>query len=242
MQVDKTYLIHLADQLFDQAIEHRINAVGLTDKHKVAENLHYFRASANSYMLSKSAVLICDKVKVDKTSLRAFSQLKTGLCHTVGIIGHPGFLFRYGLFDDVLTVLILSRAPNAHNLSYFIHRIYVKQGIIATSDGYKIPDEEWESLQACLKIIVFLEMSETETVLIRPNHAIGTRKNGVLNQTKSSFIHVDSKWNVESIRIDGFWVSGHFRLQYYKSLDKHKLVYINPYQKNGYIRKAKSGN
>ena len=52
--------------------------------------------------------------------------------------------------------------------------------------------------------------------------------------------YLDASWYTTIIRSEGFGVKGHFRLQPYgpKRTEK-KLIYINEYQKHGYIRRAK---
>lgn len=61
-----------------------------------------------------------------------------------------------------------------------------------------------------------------------------------LNETKPKIEIVDSNWFTKIIRIVGFSVSGHFRLQPHgQNLSKRKLIWIDEYQKDGFTRKEK---
>jgi len=64
-----------------------------------------------------------------------------------------------------------------------------------------------------------------------------------INDTDFSIQILDSTWFTTLIRAKGFNVNGHFRLQPCgKGRKEKKLIWINPYQKKGYIRKAKKIN
>lgn len=85
-------------------------------------------------------------------------------------------------------------------------------------------------------------LSENEEVILMPNQKSGTKKSGkIINQLKVPLTIVDSKWNITSINNTGFDVSGHFRLQPYGvGMQETKMIFIEPFRKNGYVRKAKS--
>ena len=53
--------------------------------------------------------------------------------------------------------------------------------------------------------------------------------------------YIDCSWFREIVRREGFMVRGHFRLQPYKKNGEwtKKLIYIEPFQKHGYTRRAK---
>jgi hypothetical protein len=48
---------------------------------------------------------------------------------------------------------------------------------------------------------------------------------------------IDSRWFTEVVG-EGFKVSGHWRKQWYATLQINKLIWIKDYEKQGYIRKA----
>jgi hypothetical protein len=91
-----------------------------------------------------------------------------------------------------------------------------------------------------IKMIIFTELSELETVMLEPNQKIGTKKTGkYLNESKSRVVIVDSAWSKKLIKSDGFLVSGHSRLQPFGEKNKYrKYIWIDTYTKEGYTREA----
>jgi hypothetical protein len=92
-----------------------------------------------------------------------------------------------------------------------------------------------------MKILIFLYFSEIKEVVLKSNAKIGNLSTGTYkNELKSSFILVDTTWNQISIRNTGFFVSGHFRLQPYgPDMSERRLIFIEEFQKHGYVRGAK---
>lgn len=92
------------------------------------------------------------------------------------------------------------------------------------------------------KLMCFIFLSETQEEIVPPGKVHGTRKTGkTLNDLPTPVTIVTSKWNITSVRIDGFMVSGHIRLQPCGTgRNEIRMVLISPYEKHGYVRKAKS--
>lgn len=92
-----------------------------------------------------------------------------------------------------------------------------------------------------LKPLIYTELSAVETRVIENNTSYGTKKNGkVRNESGIRITLVDTSWNVESIRITGFMVNGHYRLQRCgKNWSGVILKWIEAFEKKGYVRKAK---
>lgn len=89
------------------------------------------------------------------------------------------------------------------------------------------------------KMLCFFFLGENDFEIVQPGCSRGTRKSGkVKNEFPVPLTIVNSKWNITTIRTEGFPVSGHFRMQPYKT--GPKLIPIAPYMKGGYIRKAKN--
>jgi hypothetical protein len=89
------------------------------------------------------------------------------------------------------------------------------------------------------RLLCFMYLSENEEVIVNAGGKMGTRKSGkILNNTSFAVTVVTSKWNITSVRTEGFDVSGHFRLQ--PTHNGTKLILIQPFRKHGYVRKAKS--
>lgn len=94
------------------------------------------------------------------------------------------------------------------------------------------------------KLLCFFFLTENEEEIIQPGQVKGTRNTGkVSNDFKFPVTMVNSKWNITTIRLDGFTVSGHFRLQPYgEGLSLRKIIFIDPFEKKGYKRVAKKVN
>jgi len=98
--------------------------------------------------------------------------------------------------------------------------------------------EVMEREEFVYKLLCFFYLAENEEVIVEAGQRYGTRKQGkIINSLPVPITIVNSKWNVTSIRTEGFPVSGHFRLQ--PTRNGHKMIFIDPYQKHGYVRRAK---
>ena len=91
--------------------------------------------------------------------------------------------------------------------------------------------------------ILYIELSKEHVRLktISPRSKTGNIMRGdyVLNETKLSFNLVDSLWNIKSIGVGKFEVSGHFRFQRCGvGFSEVKLIYIEKFYKSQYIRKS----
>lgn len=98
------------------------------------------------------------------------------------------------------------------------------------------PFEMWLTL---LYMVIFMRYCEVETKVVnagKKGDHVGTK---YINETDQAIEIVDSTWFTTIIRSEGFGVKGHFRLQPYPSLNTKKLIYIAPFEKKGYTRKAK---
>lgn len=90
--------------------------------------------------------------------------------------------------------------------------------------------------------LCFMFLTENDEVVLHPNQSHGTRRTGkIVNELKIPLTIVNSRWNITTIRNEGFAVSGHFRLQPCGAgrIDR-KLIFIEPFEKKGYVRTAKS--
>lgn len=91
-----------------------------------------------------------------------------------------------------------------------------------------------------LVVVTYLELTEVTLNVLQGGRTFGTIKEGkIKNDTKDSFILVNTNWNVTTIRLDEFSVRGHFRLQPCGvGRKQYKYVYIEPYTKGGIKRLA----
>lgn len=88
------------------------------------------------------------------------------------------------------------------------------------------------------RLLCFFYLSKNEERIVSPGKSYGTKKqhDALSNDGDIPITIVNSCWNITSIRTEGFNVSGHFRMQPYK--DHVEMIFIEPFKKNGYVRKA----
>jgi hypothetical protein len=93
-----------------------------------------------------------------------------------------------------------------------------------------------------IPFLVFMDYAEVQEKIIKAgtkNRGI-SKKSGDSNLSDFNVIRLDSTYFTRIYKEEGFSVSGHFRLQPYgEGLRDRKLIYINPFEKNGYTRRAK---
>jgi len=92
------------------------------------------------------------------------------------------------------------------------------------------------------KFLCFFYLAENTEEIIPPGRVYGTRKTGkTSNDFRFPLTVVTSKWNVTSIRTDSFGVRGHFRVQPCGAgRTNYEIIFIAPFEKSGYTRRAKS--
>jgi hypothetical protein len=124
---------------------------------------------------------------------------------------------------------------------------YYLWGIKKTDDGYRLnfpPDERNEDfdndMMEFVRLLIFTELTDVETVHLGPNQSSGTKKQGkYLNNSNKNIRVIDSSWNKILIKGQTFSVSGHIRLQPYgPGMKYRKPIFIDEYDKDGYTRNA----
>jgi len=116
-----------------------------------------------------------------------------------------------------------------------------KDDLISTNNCGKFKAVDYaddQQFKSFIQLLLFVELSELEIEILLPNQKTGTRKTGkYINESPANIEIVDSKWNVVSIRTEGFKVSGHWRMQPHGlDMQERKLIWIDTFQKHGYKR------
>lgn len=90
------------------------------------------------------------------------------------------------------------------------------------------------------KLLCFVFLSDNEYQEVGAGRSIGTKKHGKFkNDLSIPVTIINSKWNVTVAMTDGFSVRGHFALRACGTgRSSSRMVYIQPFQKTGYTRKA----
>ncbi len=90
------------------------------------------------------------------------------------------------------------------------------------------------------KFLCFFYLTENTEEIIPAGKIHGTRKTGkISNDFRFPITLVTSRWNTTTIRTESFGVRGHFRVQPCgKGRSNYEIIFIAPFTKQGYIRKA----
>lgn len=98
--------------------------------------------------------------------------------------------------------------------------------------------------ESMYKLLSFFYLAEVQEEYVAVGRVYGTKKTGkVLNDFKFPLTIVSTKWNITSIRTEGFNVCGHFAHRWTgEGRTIPKVVFISPFEKEGYVRKAKKLN
>lgn len=95
-----------------------------------------------------------------------------------------------------------------------------------------------EALMSIILYELFKRYAEVEVKLAK--QCKQHRENLEVNTFTPDVNYIDCSWFTTIIRTEGFKVRGHFRLQPCGTGRKdHKLIYINEFEKHGYVRRAK---
>jgi hypothetical protein len=90
-----------------------------------------------------------------------------------------------------------------------------------------------------VQILTYLYLSQLEFEVVKGKSKKKINGQKYVNQTENDIVLVDSKWNIEIHREEGFEVKGHLRLQPCGvGRMETMLIWVDGYQKHGYHRKA----
>lgn len=211
-------------------------------------------ADQRAYVITDTVVDVLDLLKVNKTA--KYELTGKGTNDTVSTID----TYDWSVFDSLREQKITLILPNnallrVHRTDKFLSFIHLTldwkkhEGHIDYTASFidfnfkrlsaNWIDKEMQGIELYVyRLLCFMYLTENTEEIVQPGHKYGTRKSGkVVNQMKIPVTVVTSKWNVTSIRTEGFDVSGHFRLQ--PTINGPKIIFIQPFRKHGYVRRAK---
>jgi hypothetical protein len=196
--------------------------------------------SNRNLLFTKTAIEICEKIKVDKFRP---SVLKIDTTKKLTFLLGANSFYRVYLVNREVFVMHVQKSiskDGAERISYSAFKIIPDEETVVypPNENDYLNDKNFTDF---LRMLIFVLYSEVDEMVIRPNQSTGTKRNGkYVNQSKNDFVLVDSRWNNTIIRTEGFGVSGHFRLQRVgRNREERKLVYISEFVKNGYVRLSK---
>lgn len=192
---------------------------------------------------------ILDKVQLLKVNLKenghydwsVFSHLKN---QKKTFIFSNNSLIRLSIDYGFICFCWIDAKPSIHNkkdLQTNFHLFNLNQETQEFSHNW-IPDSYIGELEEKIyKLLCFFYLCENEEIVINPGEKYGNRKQGKFINTFSNIpvTIVNNNWNVTSIRTESFGVRGHFAIRWTgKDRQTPKMVFIEPFKKNGYIRKS----
>lgn len=199
----------------------------------------------NTYVVTNSVVENLDMLKVNKTgehfNWNVFDKL-TNQKNT--FVFYDGSLLRMVVSDNTLWFCRMKFDRNPDS-KYEGHAkwvmFYVDKDKKELCSHFKHKDV-LEIEEFVYKFLCFFFLTDNNEEIIKPGASHGTRKAGkIINHFNFPITIVNSKWNTTVIRTEAFGVRGHFRIQPCgKGRMDYELIFIAPYQKNGYIRRAKN--
>lgn len=160
----------------------------------------------------------CLRIKIDKDMIE--------FCHIGFKFDEGGYrkeIIRKGKGQALWTLFYINRFNNDHG-SHCDHQ--------NVKDIYEF----------VYKLLCFVFLSENEYEVVKPGHSSGTKKKDKFkNDLPIPVTIINSKWNITVIRTDEFTVSGHFALRRCGvGRTQTRMVYIEPFIKHGYVRRAAS--
>lgn len=205
--------------------------LGLKKENKGFE--FYTKAHPNPYyyLIMPSVHACAEMIKVkEHFSCSVFNKVKDG--EHVYLLGKTEF-FRFVKFNGAIRGLYWNRAK----------REAFEIGLLLVNDQYYFPGEFTEGFSRMVKLMTFIELGDTEVVILEKGRNNGKSKSEgkIANMTENTVYVVDSSWNKIIIRTDGFGVRGHFRLQPCgANMTDRKLIWIDAFEKHGYTRQPKA--
>jgi len=198
---------------------------------------------------------------VANTVLDLLKMIKVKKQYTEGIGDHYDWSVFRNLKDQKITLLfpdntLLRVQVNNHSMQFAELRfVYDKDSdnegesswclfFVDRFTNYQCEHFQHEDVKRIEKFVYrmmcFFYLSENKEILLKPSQKHGTKKSGkIINTLPIDLTVVHSNWSITSIRTEGFAVSGHFSTRWTgKGRTEARLVYIEPFQKNGYVRKS----
>jgi hypothetical protein len=187
-----------------------------------------------AYYITDTVHKALDLIKVGKLDWTIFNNQPD---KKLTFIFGDSRLLRVNIRDISIDFFYLS-GYKEDKLKYLQFYIDKKTGTASTE--FRGLDDSALKLE-CYRLLCFMFFSKNEERVVKAGTSYGTRKqvDALSNDLPYPVTIVNTNWNITSIRTDGFNVSGHFRLQPcgVGFMDR-KFVFIQPFKKKGYIRKA----
>lgn len=235
------------------------NNKGMTEK----ENLNFGHSLRNGFIEIVKAGMFKDKIRfISEPFLKAFDKGKSKLINVfdkedmsetgtfitqLGSWTNTYFYFIKtlmidGKWDMEFTLMVFTKHAQTELPNLDACVFDVKSGrksiIWKDWDDKGMKADYWSAW--LISLLCFIKYCPLETKLIDGKRKAVHVGNKYVNETEQSIEILDSTWFTTIICSEGFNVGGHFRMQPYgPGLASKRLQWIEPFQKHGYVRKAK---
>lgn len=169
-----------------------------------------------NYLMTQPALNISSRIKIDegRFDVRFLSKIPD---KKITFMLDRHLMIRYRKSgNNIFAVRINTELTpeGREHLTYLSFKINIDNEHIDYMGNPDAPLTDPKFIQF-LQLLIFTELSELETVVLKPKEKThGTRRDGkYVNESSQTVVIVDSTWNKTVIREDGFSVRGHLRLQ-----------------------------
>lgn len=218
---------------------------------EVPERIHSLYACLNDkqnnpYLVTDSVIEHLDLLKINKKgehyNWEVFKKLSN---QKVTFIFNNNIFLRMVVTDDTIWFLHMKFTFNKgdkekNNGHMYWIMFFIKRNTGELCEHFNHPDVK-QIEEFVYKFLCFFYLTDNDEEIVPPGKAVGTKKTGkIFNDFKFPLTMVTSKWNITSIRTEGFGVRGHFRVQPMgpKENPYYEIILIDPFDKSGYKRTA----
>lgn len=213
------------------------------DATSIAESaIELYKQSAHTYYLTKPFVSAIEKALPKITENKLHISNPKSDCATMIVEGGV-VVYLINPSDLKLKLTLFSFSKESLTAFAFVTN---EGGIIGNfpviRNGVLIDDKQGlhDWVQSMMTAIYFIQNCEIDTVILKPNQKHRDMGVKYFNEYKSEVTILDCKWFTELIRTTPFTVNGFFRWQPCGVKNsKRKLIWIEPFEKKGYHRKAR---
>lgn len=180
-----------------------------------------------------------------------FREFMIDKCHLLksekGLLITPLFQFMYEINNKNPDVTISFITFNDDSLQtvarYTLENVYNQIFINGVIKHSLCLSNSLDALIYILKLLVFKELIDIETIILKPKEKRIINNQKTLNELKNNIHIIDMNYFQTSIRNQEFKVKGHLRFQPFgENRNKTKLIWIEEFIKKGYIKNAKKVN
>ena len=248
MKIDKhiAYKFLTEDSFGKKISSTHLAELGVDENTDVAMKIQELISNTNqkSYWITDS---VLDKLELMKLSDDLNWKYFKGLKDQKSTFVFPdNSLLRFRVENGVIQMIhlkylnskLMEQLNQKNNVVWDVFSVDIELGV----KSHNFDESEKTREKFMYSLLCFFFFSENTEVVVGPGKKYGTKKEGkIINKLPFDITVVNSNWNVTSIRTDEFGVRGHFAMRWTGTgRTTPKMVFIEPFTKNGYVRKAKS--